>query len=57
MSTSTKEYIDLWKTSVQSKGYSILCIRPENGRFIATIRHPRLSIIRRVPIQRLVVNL
>ena len=57
MNTTTKEYVDLWKTSVESKGYRVLGIYPENGKLIATIMHPRLGVVRQIPVRRLIVNL
>lgn len=52
MNKSTAEYIEKWVMSVQSKGYTVLSIRSEDGKLIATLKHPR-GYVRDIPIQRL----
>ena len=52
MNNSTTEYIEKWVMNVQSKGYAVLNIRSEDGKFIATLKHPR-GYIRDVTIRRL----
>lgn len=52
MNNSTAEYIEEWTMSVQSKGYKVLNIRSEDGKFIATLKYPQ-GYVRDVTIQRL----
>lgn len=52
MDKSTTEYIEKWVMSVQSKGYAVLSIRSEDGKFIATLKDPR-GYVRDVTIRRL----
>lgn len=54
MNNSTTEYVEKWVMTVQSKGYVVLNIRSEDGKLIATLKHPR-GYIRDVTIRRLTI--